>query len=452
MKEEALRAIQIHEIYTRWEKWRELKIYESTNSLFKSWEKVMRQCKGSVHNCRKCKSRWILWMIQGTFKKWSRITVGDCLKFPVNQQWFEVLVPCWAATNACHLTHGIRLDYRKTFFGNLFSAVDSSRNHYQRIHHSMTPGDTGSVPVHIGTRTPVARDEDHNRDTIPMPTFAIRPSTISSLFPVDIPSNSMVAQQRQQISELQFDKFPTLSTFWCWKKRFKNQVSWPTWPMFASTRHHGGSSSSSSTDSDLPATVNNWNEFLNIAYHYETWRILGRWRLLGRATSLWCWLLVVGRWYGPLFFLEWDWSRIACGSHIDEKGLCAPVVFMLWCGWCHLSGQTKGVPVRFAQQLSQTLEFLTTHRQSGRTSWQSCGRLNHNSYGDFVDWPCCSPLLAFLCVSSFCRFFCHCDRFPVCTSVPSLLVVAPWRSALFFLTSSWADVGGFSWLSWAPFS
>ena len=72
-------------------------------------------------------------------------------------------------------------------FGNQFSIVDSSRNHNQRIHHSMTPGDTGSVPVHIGTRTLVTREEDQNRGTIPMPTFAGRPSTISSLFPVDIP-------------------------------------------------------------------------------------------------------------------------------------------------------------------------------------------------------------------------------------------------------------------------
>ena len=91
-----------------------------------------------------------------------------------------------------HLIHGIRLDYRKTFFGSQFSTVDSSRNHYQRIHHSVTEGDTGSVPVLIGTRTPVARDEDLNRSTIPMSTFATRPSTISSLFPVDIPQNSMV--------------------------------------------------------------------------------------------------------------------------------------------------------------------------------------------------------------------------------------------------------------------
>ena len=47
------------------------------------------------------------------------------------------------------------------------------------------------------------------KDTIPMPTFARRPSTMSSLLLVDIPQNSMVGQQRQQISELQFDKFRT---------------------------------------------------------------------------------------------------------------------------------------------------------------------------------------------------------------------------------------------------
>ena len=93
-----------------------------------------------------------------------------------------------------------------------FSGVDSSRNHYQRIHRSTTPGATGSVPMDIGTGTLVARDEYLNRGTIAMPTFARRPSTISSLFPVDIPQNSIVGQQRQQISELQFDKFPTLST------------------------------------------------------------------------------------------------------------------------------------------------------------------------------------------------------------------------------------------------
>ena len=31
-------------------------------------------------------------------------------------------------------------------------------------------------------------------------------------------------QQRLQISELHFDKFPTPATFACWKKRFKTEV------------------------------------------------------------------------------------------------------------------------------------------------------------------------------------------------------------------------------------
>ena len=46
-----------------------------------------------------------------------------------------------------------------------------------------------------------------------MPTFARRPSTTSSPLPADIPQNSMVGQQRQQISELQFDKIPFPQSF-----------------------------------------------------------------------------------------------------------------------------------------------------------------------------------------------------------------------------------------------
>ena len=36
---------------------------------------------------------------------------------------------------------------------------------------------------------------------------------MSSLIPVELPQNSMFGQQRQQISELQFDKFPTHDHF-----------------------------------------------------------------------------------------------------------------------------------------------------------------------------------------------------------------------------------------------
>ena len=40
--------------------------------------------------------------------------------------------------------------------------------------------------------------------------------------PVEFPQNSVVGQQRQQISELQFDKFPNPQSFLVWKIRFEN--------------------------------------------------------------------------------------------------------------------------------------------------------------------------------------------------------------------------------------
>ena len=58
-----------------------------------------------------------------------------------------------------------------------------------------------------------------------MPTFAGRPSTMSSLIPTEFLQNSMVGQQRQQISELQFDKFFNPQSILVWKIRFKNQVT-----------------------------------------------------------------------------------------------------------------------------------------------------------------------------------------------------------------------------------
>ena len=94
----------------------------------------MRQYKDSLHKCRMCKNRWILRMIQENFKKWNKIIVGDCLTFPVDQQRIQVIVLCWAATNACLLTHGIHRDYRKKFFGNQSSTFDSLRDYSQRVH------------------------------------------------------------------------------------------------------------------------------------------------------------------------------------------------------------------------------------------------------------------------------------------------------------------------------
>ena len=47
---------------------------------------------------------------------------------------------------------------QENVFGSQVSTFDSSRNHYQGIHHHTTPGVTGSVPQAIGTGTSFARD------------------------------------------------------------------------------------------------------------------------------------------------------------------------------------------------------------------------------------------------------------------------------------------------------
>ena len=117
---------------------------------------------------------------------------------------------------------------QENVFGNQFSTIGSPGNHSQGIHFGVahkTPRETESVPRAIGTGTSFARDDEQNKGTIPMPMFARRPSTMSSSIPVDIPQNPTVGQQRQQISELQSDKFRTPQSFLCWKIRFKNQVT-----------------------------------------------------------------------------------------------------------------------------------------------------------------------------------------------------------------------------------
>ena len=57
-----------------------------------------------------------------------------------------------------------------------------------------------------------------------MPMSARRMSTMNSFITAEVPQNSMAVQQRRQISELQFDKFTTLSSYSYWKIRFKTQV------------------------------------------------------------------------------------------------------------------------------------------------------------------------------------------------------------------------------------
>ena len=75
--------------------------------------------------------------------------------------------------------------------------------------------------------TLVARDEDQNRSTIPMPTFARRPSghefIISGGNSTEF--HGWDSEGQQIPAELHFHKFPTSFTFLYWKIRFKDQLT-----------------------------------------------------------------------------------------------------------------------------------------------------------------------------------------------------------------------------------
>ena len=108
---------------------------------------------------------------------------------------------------------------QENVFSNQFSASDSPQDHPQGIHSPLS--ERGSVHQAAGSETLFARDDKQNRGTIPMPTLATKPLTTSSLTLVDFLHISLVGQQRQQISELQFDKFLRSQSFLVWKIRFK---------------------------------------------------------------------------------------------------------------------------------------------------------------------------------------------------------------------------------------
>ena len=81
---------------------------------------------------------------------------------------------------------------QENVFGNLFSAFESNRDHHQKIRPCAPRRERGSVQQATGSRTFFIREDKQSKDTIPMPTFARRPSTMSSIILVEFPKNSMV--------------------------------------------------------------------------------------------------------------------------------------------------------------------------------------------------------------------------------------------------------------------
>ena len=90
---------------------------------------------------------------------------------------------------------------QENVFGHQFSTFDSPRDYSQRIQSDDVQRNRKAAPEAERMKTCHTREDRQNQGTIPTPTFARRPSTVRSTIPVEFPQNSMVGQQRQQISE-----------------------------------------------------------------------------------------------------------------------------------------------------------------------------------------------------------------------------------------------------------
>ena len=111
---------------------------------------------------------------------------------------------------------GTRMVYRETFLQIQLRLLQHS---YPQ---ELNPWSSGiSEPIHSSTA-----EKNENQTPVQDQRCQSGPSAKNSVIPGegDSSKNYGADQQRLQISDLHFDKFPTPATFACWKIRFKTEV------------------------------------------------------------------------------------------------------------------------------------------------------------------------------------------------------------------------------------
>ena len=193
-------------------RWRERKYSKLAKCRFKNWKRITGLFNSPLPNCSNCKNRWILCTVLENSRILNQIIVEDCLTFLVNLKWFRVLVICSAATKCCAWYMESIRSAGRNVFGNQFSTFDSPRDFPQRISYENVRRNREAIPHQPKVKASLTSGDGQNNGT-------------SSTIPLELPQNYVGGQQRQQISELEFDKFPNPSSFLVWKTRFKTQVS-----------------------------------------------------------------------------------------------------------------------------------------------------------------------------------------------------------------------------------
>ena len=148
----------------------------------------------------------ILWVILEIFKKWNQITVECCLTFPINLQWFQVLVPCWTATNACLLTHMEYIWITGKIFGNRYSRFSHTEIIIKEF--NLTMYKENLEQSHKLQGEGIFSQEMTNKIEAQFQCQHLQEGRRLWVLQnwSNFRWNSMFEQQRQQISEMQFDK------------------------------------------------------------------------------------------------------------------------------------------------------------------------------------------------------------------------------------------------------
>ena len=186
------------------EKWRELKNCELMKSLYRCWEKVMKQYRDSLSSKVQELQKSLYYLNDtGEFHEveWN---YGGKFSYVPSQPARISSPAIYAELRQTLATWNMESIWTagKRFCKSTFNTgvITNTLSRDSFIHDIKC---CRSAPQVIST----------GRCTIPMPIFARRPPTMSSVVPVDIPQSSIVGQHRQQIPELQFDKFPSPSSF-----------------------------------------------------------------------------------------------------------------------------------------------------------------------------------------------------------------------------------------------
>ena len=146
-------------------------------------------------------------MILETFKMCNQIIVEGCLTIPSSRALLS-------RDKRLPLDTWNQSGLQENVFGNKISTFHSPRDYSHRIQSDDAQRNREAVPEAERMKT---SEDRQNQGTITMPTFATRPSTMSSAtrpstmsstIPLKLPQNYMVGQQGQRIFEWQFDKFP----------------------------------------------------------------------------------------------------------------------------------------------------------------------------------------------------------------------------------------------------